>query len=101
MPPKLDDLDLAATPIGTRLRLRVKPGAKKSAVLGTHGGALKLSVVTPAERGKANRSVLKFLARLLDLPASDIAITAGQSSQDKTVLIPLPPDQVLTRLTNN
>jgi len=85
-----DGLDLAEVAGGTRLRLRVKPGARKNAILGTHDGALKLSVVTPPERGKANRSALKLLARTLRLAPSDIQLIAGQSSQDKTVLVPLP-----------
>ena len=89
-----DGLDLAEVAGGTRLRLRVKPGARKNAILGTHDGALKLSVVTPPERGKANRSALKLLARTLDLAPSDIQMLAGASSQDKTVLVPLPPPVV-------
>ena len=85
-----DGLDLAEMAGGTRLRLRVKPGARKNAILGIHDGALKLSVVTAPERGKANRSALKLLARTLQLAPSDIQLLAGQSSQDKTVLVPLP-----------
>jgi uncharacterized protein YggU (UPF0235/DUF167 family) len=84
-------LDLAAVAGGTRLRLRGKPGARKNAILGIHDGALKLSVVTAPERGKANRSVLKLLARTLDVAPSDIQLLTGGSSQDKTVLVPLPP----------
>ena len=82
----------------TRMRLRVKPGAKKSGLLGVHGGALKLAVVTRPERGKATRSALKLLARELGVPVTEINLVSGASSQDKTVLVPLSPAALLERL---
>ena len=92
-------LDLAEAAGGTRLRLRVKPGARKMAVLGVYDGALKLSVVAPPERGKANRAALKLLARTLDLRTDEIHLLSGTSSQDKTVLIAAPPAVVRKLLT--
>jgi len=86
--------ELVAAAGGTRLRLRVKPGARKNALLGVHAGALKLSVIAPPERGKANRAVVKLLARTLGITPSEIHLLSGQSSQDKTVLVLAPPDAV-------
>jgi uncharacterized protein (TIGR00251 family) len=83
------DLELTAVPGGTRLRVRVKPGARKAAIVGVHGGALKLSVAAVAERGKANRAVVELLAGALGLPHSAVKITAGKTSQDKVVEIAL------------
>jgi len=94
-----DALLLTPTPGGTRLRLRVKPGARTSAIVGVHGGALKLSVTAPPDRGKANDAVVKLLAAVFGLPASAITITAGTASQDKIVTIALPPEAVLAGLT--
>jgi len=95
---ELKGLDLAAVAGGTRLRLRVKPGARRRALLGVLDGALKLSVTTAPEHGKANRSVLGLLAEVLDVPAGEIALLAGQGSRDKTVLVPLEPEEVIARL---
>ena len=67
-----EDLELTPFPGGTRLRLRVKAGAKKTAILGVHGGAIKLSVAAAPERGKANRAVVKLLAEVLGLPSSAV-----------------------------
>jgi uncharacterized protein (TIGR00251 family) len=97
-PDELEKLDLASIPGGSRLRLRVKPGARRRAILGVHAGALKLSVTTAPERGKANRSALRLLAEALDVPASEIEILAGQSSREKTVLVPLSPEAIVERL---
>ncbi len=83
---------------GTLLHLRVKPGARKNEILGVHGGALKLGVVARPEKGKANRGVLKLLAKILDLAPSEIELVAGNTSQDKTVLVPLSATQLGNRL---
>jgi len=95
---EVETLDLVSMAGGTRLRLRVKPGARKRAILGVHDGALKLSVTTPPERGKANRSAIKLLAAVLEVAPGEIDLLAGQSSRDKTVLVALPPAEVARRL---
>jgi uncharacterized protein (TIGR00251 family) len=89
-----DELELTATPRGTRLRLRVKPGARTTAIVGVHGGALKLAVAAAPEKGKANRAVIALLAEALDIPASAVTIVAGDTSQDKVAEIALAPDDV-------
>jgi uncharacterized protein (TIGR00251 family) len=92
------DLELRAVDGGVRLRLRVKAGGRKNAVLGTHAGALRVSVTTAPEKGKANRAVLALLGKALGLPASAIELVAGPTSPDKTVLVPLSPREVFSRL---
>lgn len=89
-----DELELTPTASGTRLRLRVKPGARKTAIVGIHGGALKLAVAAAPEKGKANRAVVKLLAATLGLPTSAVTITSGESSQDKVAEIALRPADV-------
>ena len=87
------DGDLELTPVagGTRLRLRVKPGARKTAIVGAHGGALKVAVATAPERGRANRAVVALLAEALGLPVSAVTIVSGETSQDKVAEIALAP----------
>ncbi len=94
----LSNLKLKEIPGGTLLHLRVKPGARKNEILGVHGGALKLGVVARPDKGKANRGVLKLLAKILDLAPSAIELVAGNTSRDKTVLVPLSAAQVGDRL---
>jgi uncharacterized protein (TIGR00251 family) len=86
---KKDDLELMPFPGGTRLRLRVKAGAKKTAIVGVHGGALKVSVAAAPERGKANRAVVALLADVLGLAPSGVAIVSGKTSQDKVAEVAL------------
>ncbi len=87
---------LALTPVagGTRMRLRVKPGARRTVIVGVHGGALKLSVAAQPEKGKANRAVVQLLAKTLGVPISAVTISAGDTSQDKVVEVALDPAAV-------
>ena len=94
----LDGLALTAVVGGTRLRLRVKPGARRAEIVGVHGGALKVAVNAPPERGQANGAVIDLLARTLDVSTEAITIVGGSSSQDKLVLVHLPIDEMKRRL---
>ncbi len=94
----LSKLKLGEIPGGTVMQLRVKPGSRRNEILGVHGGALKLAVVARPEKGKANKGVIKLLGRLLDVPPTAIEILSGMGSQDKSVLIPIPAQQVLKKL---
>ena len=69
------------------LRLRVSPGARKTRIAGPHGGALKLSVTQPPERGKANEGVVALLAQALGVAARDVEILSGHTSQDKRAAV--------------
>ena len=89
-----DDLDLTPVVGGTRLRLRVKPGARKTAIVGVHGGALKVAVAAAPERGRANRAVVALLAEAFGLPISAVTIASGETSQDKVAEIALAPASV-------
>jgi uncharacterized protein (TIGR00251 family) len=92
------ELELAPAGTGTRLRLRVRAGAARDAIVGAHGGALKLSVRTAPERGRANRAVLHLLAERLGVPTSELRIVAGTTSPDKVVVVPLAPHELRRRL---
>lgn len=65
-----------------RLRLRVKPGAPRSRVVGPYGERLKVDVSAPPEDGKANEELLRFLKAKLGAP---VALVRGASSRDKEV----------------
>lgn len=91
-------LDVIEVEGGVRLKLRVKAGGRKNAILGEYAGALKLSVTAAPEKGKANKALLKLLSDALGVPLSSLAILSGHASPDKVVLIPLSPEELLQRL---
>ncbi len=65
----------------------VQPGAKKSAVVGTYQGRLKLKIQAPPVDGKANKAVEQFVAKLLGLRPTQVHLESGHASRSKTLLI--------------
>ncbi|HEX6357838.1 DUF167 domain-containing protein [Actinophytocola sp.] len=72
----------------TRFGVRVKPGAKREAVGGSHGGALVVAVTAPAIEGKANEAVRKALAKAFGVRKQDVTIVTGERGRDKIVEVP-------------
>ena len=70
-----------------RLSLYVQPNAAKTAFAGEHGGALKLRVHAPPVDGKANQEIIRFLAKHLGIPKSQISIDKGSATRKKLVII--------------
>lgn len=82
-----------------KLAVKVSPKAARDAIVGWHGGALKISVTAVPERGKANAAVQRLLAKTLDLPLSAVVLLRGDSSSQKLFEIRgLQEGEVLRRL---
>ena len=78
---------------GYLLRLTVVPGAQRTQVVGLYGDRLKVRLAAPPEKGAANRELLDFLARSLNLPKSSFKLTGGAQSRSKVVAVhDLSPD---------
>jgi len=67
--------------------VRVQPRAKKNAVVGEVGEALKLALSAPPIEGRANQACIAFLAELLNVPRASVTIAAGQSSRNKVIRV--------------
>ncbi len=66
------------------LWVRVKPKARRDDVLGWgREGLLEMQVKAVPERGAANRSCCRQLARLLGVPPSRVSLEKGQGSVRK------------------
>ena len=70
-----------------RVKLHVHPGAKRNAIAGVFGDAVKVDLQTPPVDGKANAALLKFMAKLLNCSRSDITLAFGECSRDKVLEI--------------
>ena len=84
-----------------RLQLKVVPGASREKVewLDETQRILKVRVTAAPEKGKANKAVVKLLAKRLGLPASAVTIVSGNTSQQKQVDITgLDDSDILARL---
>ena len=75
------------TPHGTTFEVRVQPRARKNAILGEIGEALKIALTAPPIEGRANEACIEFLAEFLKVPRSSVTIAAGQTSRNKVVRV--------------
>ena len=75
------------TAAGATFAVRVHPRARKNAITGTLGDALKLSLTAPPAEGRANQACVEFLAEVLRLPRSSVTIAAGPASRNKVVRV--------------
>ncbi|MEP6779573.1 MAG: DUF167 domain-containing protein [Gemmatimonadaceae bacterium] len=80
-------LMLSATRGVVRLTLHVQPGARRAAIVGVHGDALKVAVQAPPIDGKANDAILSLIADAFQLPARDVSIVSGHTARRKVVAL--------------
>ena len=69
------------------LRLHVQPKAAKSKVVGLFDGCLKLAIQAPPVDGRANDEVLRFLARVFEVPLRHLELVAGAKGRRKQVAV--------------
>ncbi len=72
---------------GAAFAVHVVPKSRKNEVVGKHGDALKIRLITPSVRGAANETLLNFLAQKLNIERDKIEIAAGQTSSEKMVVV--------------
>lgn len=83
----------------TVITLHLQPGAKRSAVCGMFGDAVKLAVQAPPVDGKANTALRTFIAARLKLPTAAVTLVSGASGRDKRVRVDgIAPEQALAAL---
>jgi uncharacterized protein (TIGR00251 family) len=75
------------TPAGATFQVKVHPRAKKNAIVGEVGEALKLALTAPPVEGRANEACVAFFAEFLNVPRSSVTIAAGESSRNKVIRV--------------
>ncbi len=84
---------------GAAFAVHVVPKSIKNEVAGKHGDALKIRLTSTAVSGRANETLLNFLAQKLNVERKKIEIAAGLTSQEKmVVVVGLTPAEVEDRL---
>jgi uncharacterized protein (TIGR00251 family) len=81
---------------GLRLRLKVKPQARRNSIDGpvpdVEGEALVVAVTAAPEDGKANAALIALLARTWGLPGSAFSVVQGATARRKLVKLAGDPD---------
>ena len=72
---------------GVSFGVKVHPRAKKNAITGELGDAIKLSLTTPPIDGRANDACIEFFAKILKVPRSSINIASGAGGRNKVIRV--------------
>jgi uncharacterized protein len=80
-------LAIHETSAGVTFAVKVHPRAKKNAITGEFGDALKVSLTAPPIDGRANEACVEFFAKLLKVPRSSVTIASGQASRQKVIRV--------------
>ena len=67
--------------------VKIHPRAKKNAIGGELGEALKVSLTAPPLEGRANQACIEFLAKLLKVPRSSVTIASGHANRNKVIRV--------------
>ncbi len=78
-------LQLRQTSGGLVFKVQLQPRASRNQIVGLQGDALKVKLTAPPVDGKANKALLKFLAKKLGVSKSRLQIIAGHTSREKQI----------------
>jgi uncharacterized protein (TIGR00251 family) len=91
--------EVSKYPNGSLFSVLVVPRAGKSSIAQLADGTIQIRVAAPPVDGAANAALLRFLAGILDVPRSRLAIASGASSRRKRISVDgIAPDELERRL---
>ncbi|OWA53388.1 putative UPF0235 protein C15orf40-like protein [Hypsibius exemplaris] len=84
------------------ISIHAKPNAKESSIAGLSDAAVEVQISAPPKDGEANSELVRFMADILGLKKSQVALDKGSKSREKVVLLDgdcgLTPAEVVVRL---
>lgn len=88
-----------------RLKVRVSPSARHNGFDGWIGDAdghprLKIAVTAAPEKGKANRAVVKLVAKALGVASGSVEVVQGETARLKTLQISGDPLETAQRVND-
>ncbi len=63
----------------------IQPNASKTKIVGEYNNSLKIAVSAPPTDGKANKELLKFLAKILSISKPSIQLVSGETNRKKMI----------------
>jgi len=83
----MDDLKIRQQNGSAVFTVKIVPGSSKTALAGLLNGMLKIKISAPAEKSKANKELVKFLAKKIGTKPGKISIVSGQTNPIKQIHI--------------
>ncbi len=65
----------------------IQPGAKKDEISGLFNERLKIRITAPPVDNKANRHLLRFVAKLFGVSPSRVSLLKGDTQRNKRLLV--------------
>ena len=83
---------------GLWLAVSVVPNAKRTGADGLHDGALRVRLAAPPVDGKANETLVAWLAGELGVPRRSVALVRGQTARRKWLALDVEQADVMAWL---
>ena len=80
-------LDITVEGGAVLLPVKVVPGASRTRYLGEWRERARIAVASPPEKGKANQTLIAYLAGLFGVRKRDVSVIRGLTSPEKTIRI--------------
>jgi uncharacterized protein (TIGR00251 family) len=80
-------ISINETAAGVTFAIKVQPRAKRNAIVGELGDALKVALTAPPVDGKANQACVEFFSEILRAPLSAVMIAGGETSRNKVIRV--------------
>ncbi len=72
---------------GAEISVRVLPRASRNAVVSFEGDVVKIALTAPPVAGAANKALVEFLAKVVGVSRSRVAIVSGETARHKRVRV--------------
>jgi len=72
------------------LRIKVSTRASKNEIIKGPDDILHIKLIAPPRKGKANKELIKLLAKYFRVSKSSVRIKSGEKSKNKIIELDLP-----------
>lgn len=93
-------IDIKEEKDGISIKISVMPNSSKTFLLGIIDGMLKLKLHALPIEGRANKEVIEFFSKTLNIPKTSISILRGDKNKIKTLLIKGDKDLLKEKIKN-
>jgi uncharacterized protein (TIGR00251 family) len=83
-----------------KIWVKVTPNSPRNQIQGLANDVWKIRIAAPPDKGKANKELLEFLAKKLNLSKGSLRLLKGATSRNKSIgVIGLSPEEIVYRLS--
>jgi hypothetical protein len=86
---------------GVKFSVQIKPNSRKTELIVESDGTLIMNVAAPPTDGKANREIVRWLAKKVRRPSSEVRLIGGLHSRTKIIaVLNIKSDELKKNLTS-